>query len=208
MATSLSLYVDIYGRQLVTGPANNAPFNLPGWIQGGRPTLRIFLLARNVTYPTFSPFTIINNAPLALKVALGAKVGNAETLLTAQYTWSKDSANQYFTAEFPINTAEITTAIGTGSSATTWFEIEYIQDGKPFKALQVPTTIEAGVLKSGALVSIPGLNPLSREEADSVFAKQFGDVGQMQTYVSENGSWARIIGVNNNGERVDDVIAL
>ena len=69
------LYIDTVAGTLVTGPANPTVAIMPRLTQGDTISLRIYLLARTVTYPVANPFSIINNANLSLKVAIGPKDG-------------------------------------------------------------------------------------------------------------------------------------
>lgn len=167
------IYVDTYSGESVAGPTNAALSPLPKFIQGDTPTYRIYLLARTTTYPISNPYSIINNAALSLKVALGPKTGTAgSTLYTQQFTWSRDATNSYFTATFPLNTAAIATLLGSGESATAWFEIEYTQDAVPTTVLQKNVTIDAEVIETGSLTTPPGSTAMSAEEANAVFLKR------------------------------------
>lgn len=167
------LYIDTVSGDLVTGPANPAAATMPRLTQGDTISLRVYLLARTTTYPLSTPFTIINNATLSLKAALGPKNGSAgSTLYTQQFTWTADATNQYFYADFPLNTAGIGTLLGSAATAPAWFEIEYTQNGFPTTVHQKEVTIHAEVIETGALTAPPGLTAISAEEVNANFLKR------------------------------------
>jgi len=166
------LYVDVLSGELVGGPANATPAALPRFVQGDTISLRIYLLQRTTTYPQGTLYSIISNANLSLKVALGPKTGTAgSTLYTQQFTWDKDAGNQYFYADLPLNTAGIASLIGSAQSASAWFEIEYTQGGFPTTVLQKDVTIHAEVIETGTITVPAGQTALSVEEANATFLK-------------------------------------
>jgi hypothetical protein len=170
MAQTIDLYADVFNKALVSG-LNGQSVNLPPLYQGDSPTFRIFLV-----YPTFnplSPYTLLPIGGLSLLVAIGQKKGSGGTTYTNQYTWapSTDPANpNYFIAQLPLNTAAITTAIGTGQQTTdAWLQIEYVQGGVPTTVLEVSCTINASVIQNGGVVVPPGLTPVSAEYVNATF---------------------------------------
>lgn len=167
------LYIDTVAGSLVTGPANPSVAIMPRLTQGDTISLRIYLLARTVTYPVANPFSIINNANLSLKVAIGPKDGTpGSTLYTQQFTWQQDATNQYFYADLPLNTAAIGTLLGSSASATAWFEIEYTQNTFPTTVFSQQVTIHAEVIESGTVSAPAGLTAISAEECNATFLKR------------------------------------
>lgn len=170
------LYVDTYNGTLVKGPSNPDSGTLPKLTQGDTISLRIYLLERTTIYPmnsgTAGPFNLITVADLSLKVALGPKNGTAgSTLYTQQFTWSKDLTNNFFYADFPLNTAAITTLIGSAASAEAWFEIELTQNGFPTTVFQQSVTIHAEVIETGSLVAPPGETVATVNYVNATFLK-------------------------------------
>lgn len=192
------LYIDTVSGTLVTGPLNPTLATMPRLTQGDTISLRIYLLARTTTYPLSSPFSVINNANLSLKVALGPKNGTAgSTLYTQQFTWAKDAANQYFYADLPLNTTAINTLIGAAESATAWFEVEYTQNGFPTTVFQQSVTVHAEVIETGSITLPAGETALSVEVANATFLKPENNgftlvnptTGQrMAVYLADDGS--------------------
>lgn len=166
------LYVDTYSGKVVGGPTNPAVATLPRFTQGDTISLRIYLLARTPSFPYGTPYSVINNAALSLKVALGPRNGTAgSALYTQQFTWARDATNSYFFADLPLNTAAITTLLGAAETATAYFEIEYTQNALPTTVLQEAVTIYAEVIETGVVTVPAGETALSAEVANATFLK-------------------------------------
>lgn len=167
------IYIDTVSGETVTGPSNPASAPLPRFTQGDTMSLRIYLLARTTTYPLSTPFNIINNAALSLKVAIGPKDGSAgSTLYTQQFTWAKDASNQYFFADLALNTAAIATLLGSAAQVTSpWFEVEYTQNGFPTTVLSKQITLNAEVIETGTISAPAGQTAASVEYVNATFLK-------------------------------------
>jgi hypothetical protein len=169
-----NLFVDVYSGQLVTGQSNPTRAGLPRLAQGDTLSLRIYLLERTQTYPESPAFATVLNTSLSLKVAIGPKNGTAgSTLLTQQYTWSKSADNTYFYADFALNTAAITTALGSSASTSDyWLEIEMSEGGYTSTVFQEQVTIHAEVIDSSSVSAPAGQIALTAQEATGTFLKQ------------------------------------
>ncbi len=167
-----TLYIDTYSGDLVVGPSNNTAAPMPRFTQGDTMALRICLLARTTTYPASNPFSVINNSALSLRVAIGPKTGTAgSTLYTQQYTWDRDSNNQFFTGTLSLNTAAIASAIGSAESVRAWFEVEMTEGGYRTTVLQKQIDIHAEVIEEAAVVTPAGATVITAEEANATFLK-------------------------------------
>ena len=194
------LYVDTVSGELVTGPNNLRPGLLPRLTQGDTVTLNIYLLARTTDYPNGVPLQIINNANLSLRVAIGPRDGTAgSTLDTQQFTWSKDSQNQYFYADFPMNTAAIATLIGAkDSDSSHWFEIEVGASGGYTTVYSQQVKVYAEVIETTPLVTPPGATAVTLEfvkatclqNTNSGFVIVNPNTGaKVQVYVGDDGAF-------------------
>lgn len=178
----LDLYIDTYSRGLVTGPTNATPFTLPPFFQGDTMSLRVYLLERTTTFPLGTPYSIISIAGMTLKAAIGIKNGTASsTIYAAQTSWSLNTTDNYFYADFSLATAGINSLIGSSESASSWFEIEYTQSGFPTTVFQQQVTIHAEVNETGTLVSVPGVTYATVEYVNAAFVGKTN-----QGFVMEN----------------------
>jgi len=165
--------IDVVAGAVIGGAITPLAVNLPQFVQGDTPTLRIF--PYNPTYNPITPYIAMPIAGLSLMAALGDKVGNATNYYTQQFTWAASTDPQnpnYWIAPFPLNTDAITTLIGAKSQAQTTFHVEYISAGVPTTILEVPVTIQAAVIKNGGVIVPAGLTALSAEAANATFLKR------------------------------------
>lgn len=195
------LYVDTDANQLVTSEANSSPAPFPPLIQGDTISLRIFLLARTKGFDFTPPiYTILDISNMSCRVGLGPKDGLAGSVLyTQQFTWLKDSVNQCFYGDLPLNTTGIAQRIGSSENSDVWFEIEITQNGFPWTVLQRKIPVQAEVIESNAITTPPGLTALSAEEANAIFLKRrvsgviyledINNPGQFIALYNENGSF-------------------
>lgn len=167
------LYIDVVAGALISSLQNPQTTNPPPLVQGDNPTWRIWLC--NPTGDPRTPYTLIPIAGLSLQVAIGDKVGNTTNYYTQQFTWapSADPANpNYFIAQLPLNTAAITTLLGSGASANSTLQVVYIQGGFPTTVLEIQVTIQAAVIKNGGVIVPPGATFLSAETAAATYLKR------------------------------------
>src|SRR5260221_12266234 len=124
MAQTVDLFVDTSLGKRVRSNRDSTSIPLPRFVQGDSFGLNIYLLKQNATFPladpgppATDPYSVINNANMSCKAAIGVKDGLAGSLLyTWQFTWAKGAdafGNTFFTAQFPMNTEAIRTLIGT-----------------------------------------------------------------------------------------------
>lgn len=179
MAQFYPLYVDPLGGSstdvgaTVVGPLNSNPQPLPRFVQGDTIQMRVYLLDRTSTFPLGTPYIITSNGAFSLKVAIGPKDGTAaSTLLTQQFTCPADSLNQYFTVSLPLNTANITSAIGTAAFCESYLEFEISQGGLYTTVLQKLIRIEAEVIDPASLTVPAGSTAISAEEVNAQFLKR------------------------------------
>lgn len=167
------LYIDTYQGVLVSGLTTPQSVPLPQFVQGDDPTLRIFLLK-----PTWNPLSAYTLEPiggLSLLVAIGDQVGNATNYYTQQFGWtpSADPNNpNYFIGQLPMNTAPITTLLGSGKSADSVFQVCYTDanaGGAQTTVLEIPCNIKASVIKQGGVIVPAGQTPITLEYANSTF---------------------------------------
>ena len=165
-----NLYIDIDRSEAVRGVSDSSIVSLPPLVQGDQLQLRIWLLQN---YSQLSDYDMLAVSGITLEVAIGTKVGNSSSYYTQQFTWtpSTDLAQPYFSGTLPMNTAEITTLLGTSATASAWMEVKMISSALPVTILSEPVTIQAAVIKADTnQVPIP-LTPLSAEAANASFVR-------------------------------------
>lgn len=184
------LFIDIDRGELVTGPTDSTIAAMPPIVQGDSLPLRIWLLRGYSRLLT--EYESVPVAGLTLQVAIGRRVGDETEYYTQQFSWtaSDDLAQAYWEAVLPTNTAEITTLLGSGSSATAYFEVKVVE-ATPRTVLSKLVTVLASVIKEEGLVVPEGLTPLSAEAALVLFLQR--DIqGAITLYNEETGYGVRL----------------
>lgn len=167
------IFIDTNRQKIVRGFTDTTIVPAPPFVQGDTPTFRIWPLIQTAAFQqSTTPYAYLGTAGLSLEVALGTRVGNASTLYSQQFAWMADANAQYFSAQFPLNTAAIDALLGTNAQAQAWFEVKYLSAGFPTTILDESIQVQAAVIKAGAFVAPPGATALTAEEANAAFLKR------------------------------------
>lgn len=201
----LRLYTDTTERKLVKSQYSTAGYGLPAVIQGETLSLELMFLTPNVAAGINSPYSILNISAYSLRVGIGTQGG---TPATQQSTWSTAPDGSYFFGVLPMNTAGIATLLGSNTQVSTTFEIELSLAGSPDKPILIPITVKKPVLPLGSPDPTPGVTYVTTEQATATYARLYGLPGQMHTFISENGLWGRTIGVDNEGNPIDESFSI
>lgn len=161
-----TFYIDCDRGQLVTSEGDNTPKRFPLFVQGDTALIRIYLLTGYNRGG--DDYDVIPTDGLTLQVAIGNLSGSL--IYTAQYTWTANEG-LYFEAELPMNTAEITTALGSQTSKQATLEIKYLREGVPTTVLQEEVSIKKALILPGTSVPIPDPTYLTAEAAVAMFAR-------------------------------------
>ena len=213
---ALKFAVDLQRKGLILSDRRPDPFQLPPFVQGDTYPLEIQIAQPNYA-AGFGAYSLVNIAPFTMRVAIigHLPIGNAaDTPEVLQVDWTKDSATNCFRGVLSLNTAAIATLLGANTSKEAYFEIE-LRDGSTgyYQTIYPPQPtfnclIIAEAIEDGVLVGPPpsGGTAMTTNEAMQLFVKRRGLPGEMFSLVSANGLWERIIGVDDNGAKLDQVI--
>jgi len=171
MAT-IDFKVDILAKKLVTSLLDDSRRELPRFTQGDSPTLRIWFLQPTGTFN--NPYTYIATTGITAEVAIGTRFGDTTLYYTQQFTWSPsgDLANPCHEAVLPMNTAAITSLLGSGgSNNSAFFEIKMISGGVPTTVYSESCTIIAAVIKEGGITVPASPTPLSVEVGNVTYVR-------------------------------------
>lgn len=193
------IYIDVVNGLTVQSSVNSASKPLPPLIQGDTQTWRVRLL-RPTGAQIGSPFSVIDTSG-DLQIAIGTRVGNSSTYYTQQFTWAKGGtpADPYWEAQMPLNTAAITTLLGTSMTATAYLEVKLFEGGLPTTVFDSAVTLYAAVIKDAGVPTVPpGLTACSVEYANATFLQR-----RMRGAIiieSEDGLRAAALWVGNDGQ--------
>lgn len=163
-----NLFIDI-DRQVSVSSAtdSSSAVDLP-FVQGDSLQLKVYLLTG---FSRLVPYTKVPVAGITIEMAIGTRIGNATTYYTQQFTWtaSSDTADPYFSATLPMNTAAITSLLGGSGTASTYFEVKMLSGGTPVTVLSKAITVTAAVIKDGGTVVAATPTPASVEVVSALF---------------------------------------
>lgn len=211
MSNALRLFNNVTTKQLIQGAQNESPFSLPPFFLNDSGTLIQLNLRRAADTPTLdAPLAAASLSGATIKVAIGAAPTGTQSTPTplAQVTLTEVTESQY---EGTLNllTAEMIAAIDTASQRSDLvFEIQITDaSGNRYRGVQVRNvTVNACVIEDGSSLPLPATEYLTKAECEALFVKYLGDLGRQITLRSEDGGWGRVLGVDNDGNAVDDVV--
>ncbi len=192
------LFIDTDRSVPVGGVSDSSIVDLPAFVQEDSLNLRITLLAG---FSRVSNYTPIPVSGITLEVALGRKIGNESVLYTQQFTWteSDDLADPYFAATLPMNTGAIATLLGSGATAQAYFEVKLLDGGLPRTVLSRLVTIQAAVIKDGALEEAALPTPISAETCFATFLQRTIPCSAGNPVILQNGLVTMAVYVDTDG---------
>ena len=165
------LYIDIDAKALVGGRTSSRSISLPSFIQGDTGLTQRITFLNNYAD---GQYAIVPTAGKTVEAAIGRKVGNGTTYYTQQFTWTAggELTDQYFEAQFPMNTPGITTLLGDAAMKSAFYEVKLIDGGLPGTVLSKAVRVEAAVIKEGGLVQPAVPTPISAETCQALFLQR------------------------------------
>jgi len=184
--------------------------SIPALFQGDTQPFEISIL--DPTGQLQNPYAKVDVGSLTLRVSVGqTPTGTAggPTPLALQTTWTWDSTNQQFEGEIALNTAGITSFIGTASERTAYFEVKLDDGGELDTVLQLQFTLKAVVDENAT--EAPALTEtfLTFAQSDARYVKFANNTnGATIRLRSPNGTYELELGCNDDGSVKMDVITL
>ena len=202
MGAAIKLYVDWFGKRLLTSPRNTSPATMPVVFQGDILPMEIYVLEPD---PEGGPNSYLYPAigDMTMKLAVGAApIGTTATPtpFVTQFTWSKNTTTKKFSANVAFNTAELNTWLGAEASKVAYAELEMTEGAAIATIYQGSMTVKAQLIETGTTVVAAGLTPMSREEALQLFVKFSGNAaGSTITLPSSDGAHETVLGTDTDG---------
>ena len=209
MAARLKLYVNWFEKRFQQGLRNGGTFTLPTFYQGDIVPMQIYLLEPDADAGPTS-YSKVDISNMALQLAVGpTPVGNAvETLIVTQFSWSKNTQENYFYADVAFNVAGVATLLGAAASATAYLELEVTEGSSKTTLIQQQITIKAELIEAASLTVTAGSTPLSLEVAMQLFAMKRMGPGETFTLVGPGNAKGVQLGANDDGSLQTDSIDL
>lgn len=208
---ALSLYLDAQNKRLVQSSTNAGAFALPDFVQGD--TIAVYIYPLTPSGVSTSPFTALDWTGYALTVSIqggtGLPTGTAgdESVIAQQATWVWNGASSRMEGTLSTATTECATFLGASDAKGSVFEVEVVGTDGSRQTTQAKCNIKAEVKESGT-APVPTIDYLTAAECYAIFLRYINEPGRTVMFKSPNGSWGRVLGVDNDGNAVDDIVAL
>lgn len=201
MAQAINLFVDRNAKQLVASLTSTATVQLPPLYNTNAQSFNVQL--QNQASNPVAPYTIANVTGYTLDIVIGPTPNAATPPALLAYADGITPTNNVFSGSLIINTTAVNTFI-SGASNTAYFEMTLI-DGTGLRETLYQGTVllKAALDTSGTVVPTPAASYLTALQCQAAFALQFGLPGQLFTLVSPAGHYARVLGIDDQGNRID-----
>ena len=105
----LNLFVDYRNKRFVQSQLVAAPFKFPYLHRQEKINIKVQFVEPNPTGGLANPLSVVDVTPISMEMGVGYQA-NGDPLAT-QLTWTKDEANNVFTAALDLNTTAMETAL-------------------------------------------------------------------------------------------------
>jgi hypothetical protein len=155
--STADLYIDVVRGEFVANRTNSSIASLPPLVRGTTQNFRVML---------YTPLAV---AGQTIQMAIG--IFGGASYLTSQFSWTggTDLANPFFSASLSLNTANITSAIGSSKTLACSIQIDRVESGIPTNVILKDVIIKNAIIVPGTEISAPGRTLLYAETAATLF---------------------------------------
>ena len=206
--TTLNFYINTFSKAMQASPASGSIFTPPPFYQGDILPVQVQILTPNSAGGANS-YTFPDISNTSIEATMGAQpVGNvADAPFMTQYAWTKNIANGIFTANFDFTSASVDAFVGSAPNRQAWLQFTILEGASKQTIWGGLVQINATAIKNVAPgAPPPGQINLTLQDALQRFPQFKRLAGQQDTWLSPDGTRQRIIGVNNDGTGLDDLV--
>lgn len=204
-ATALRrLFVNKETKTLQISDRNGGPFQLPRFTKYETVPLAITIVEPDLTAVGVNRFARVDISPLALTVSINDTLDDA-TVLVQQTSWTKDEIDNVFSGELAMNVANMNSYVGSNSTVSAYLEIEWSESTARSKVV-IPITIENAVTQPGSAGPAPATEYYTKAEVDALFLSNILGPGRQITITSPANAYQRILGVDDGGLEIDQIV--
>jgi hypothetical protein len=206
MATATrKLFVNWTTKTLQVSDLNGSPFTLPAFGKYENIPFDVVIVEPDLTSPGLLKFSRVPIANLSLAMSLNDTVDDSSPL-ASQNTFTKNTTANVFSGSLNLNTSGLNTWIGSLVDGTAYFEIEVTEGSNVQKIYVASVTVKQSVAPTGATTPSPVDDYYTKAQVESQFLKPVSSAGVMHTILSPSGTYQRIIGVDDGGNVIDQVL--
>lgn len=198
----LKLFVNRSTGTLASSVASPRTYVIPPLTQGDTVSIDLSVVEGD-PLSGVGRVSLVNIGSYSLKVGFGAQpIGNGSiTPAALQTSWSKNADNTQFSGSLSLNTAEVTTLIGTASSYKGWLEVELteVATGNSETIYAAPVTINANLVTALSSTPLEGDVALGVGAAAATYVKRQGAAGEGIVLTSPDGTKSGVLYWGDDG---------
>lgn len=195
----LKLVVDRQNRKLIS--YNGTVSQIPDLFQSNLVSLQVQIVDPPIT--SLQNPSIVDMAGYGLRASVGATPTGSSggpTPLALQDTFTWDAVNKWFTGDLALNTTDINTYIGALNVKAAYFELNLTNAGDRNTVLQQAFNLRAVVDEGTSTAPATTDVYLTKSDILALLAAKLDKVMK-----SPDGTWARELGIDNNGVPFDNI---
>jgi hypothetical protein len=206
MATQLRrLFVNWFTKTLQISDTNGGIFVLPAFNKYETVPFAITIVEPALNSRGIDRFSRVDISPLSLSLAIHSGFDTASPL-AYQTAWTKDETENVFSGELALNTAGMNAAIGSSDTVVGYFEIEIQEATARSKIYRAQVDLKNAVTQVTSTAPTPADEYLTKNQTIAQFAAKVGRAGEQFTLTSPSGLYQRVIGVDDGGAPVDQIL--
>ena len=163
----------------------------------------IVILEPQTEFTGQNQFRRVDITDVSLRMMINDSLDDA-TPLVEQSTWTKNTSNQTFSGNLPLNTAGMNLYMGSADK-TPYFEIEITDtNGARVKVLTEICNVIVGIGQVASTSPDPLKEYYTKDEVLGLFMPRRGGAGETITLISPDGTHERVLGMRDDGTPQDD----
>lgn len=206
MATATrKLFVNLASKQLQISDLNGGAFVLPAFNKYENVPFEVVFVEPDLQAVGLPGWARVDISNLSISIALNDTFDDASPL-AYQNTFTKDETLNVFSGSLSLNTSALNTWIGSSDSKAGYFEIEIQEGTNVLKAYQATVTVKNSVAQVGATVPSPVDEYFTKAQTTAQFVPKVMPAGEQITITSPGGVYQRILGIDDGGNVIDQVL--
>lgn len=206
MATATrKLFVNWHTKTLQVSDKSGSPFTLPTFNKYEVVPFEVVIVEPDLSSIGIPKFERVDISNLSLSIAINETYDDAAPL-AYQNTFDKDEDTNTFSGSLSLSTAALNSWLSTTESKPAYFEIEIQEGSNVSKIFLAVVTVKQSVAQVGAVVPSPVDEYYTKAQSDQQFLKPISPAGVQHTITSPGGTYVRILGVDDGGNAIDQIL--
>jgi hypothetical protein len=205
MATATrKLFVNWATKTLQISDTNGGVFTLPNFAKYEVIPFEVVIVEPDLSAVGLPRWQRVDISNLSLAIAFNDTLDDL-TPLAYQNTFDKNEVTNVFSGSLNLNTSGFNTWLDADSKSG-YFEIEIQEGSNVSKILRVSVTAIKSVVQVGSAVPSPVDEYFTKEQVKSQFVQFVMAPGQQLTITSPGNVYQRILGIDDGGNLIDQVV--